>query len=139
VAVGASVPLPRAAVVRELDGACVLLGLIDSLAAHYARREVRRAARETLIRESFEEAGIRLRAENLTLAHVLHKRKKNQQRITLYFKASEWEGKLKARETHKFKKAEWFDLEELPANMTDTVQHVLDEYRRGSTYSEITE
>jgi len=101
--------------------------------------EEKETARETLIRESFEEAGIRLRAENLTLAHVLHKRKKNQQRITLYFKASEWEGKLKARETHKFKKAEWFDLEELPANMTDTVQHVLDEYRCGSTYSEITE
>jgi ADP-ribose pyrophosphatase YjhB (NUDIX family) len=94
-------------------------------------------ARESLIRESKEEAGLVLKPENLHLVHVLHKLKKDQQRIVLYFKAFEWEGKLKAKEPRKFKKTEWFFLDNLPKNLTATVRHVLEEYREGSFYSEI--
>jgi hypothetical protein len=57
--------------------------------------------------------------------------------MVLYFKAYRWEGKLKARERHKFKAAEWFDLDELPPNLTETVRHVLEQYRHGNLYSEI--
>lgn len=94
-------------------------------------------AKLTLIRESYEEAGIILKEEDLRLAHVLHKFKGKVQRVVLYFKANKWEGDLKARETHKFKKAEWFDLEKLPKNLTETVRHVMAEYRHGSLYSEL--
>jgi 8-oxo-dGTP diphosphatase len=94
-------------------------------------------ARQSLIRESFEEADIILKAEDLHLVHVLHKIKGIQHRIVMYFKAYRWEGKLKARETHKFKEAEWFYLDNLPKNLTQTVGHVLNEYREGNFYSEI--
>ena len=93
-------------------------------------------AKESLIREAMEEAGIQLRAADLQLVHVLQKRITGEQRITLYFKAYRWEGKLKARETHKFKEAEWFHLDELPRNLTETVRHVLEAYRNGILYSE---
>lgn len=92
-------------------------------------------ARETLIRESFEEAGIILKEKDLQLVHVLQKIKKGQQRIILYFKAYRWEGKLKARETHKFKEVEWFELDSLPNNLTPTIQHVLEAYRKGLLFS----
>ena len=49
---------------------------------------------------------------------------------------AELEGKLRARERHKFKAAEWFDLDELPPNLTGTVAHVLRDYRRGILFSE---
>ena len=75
--------------------------------------------------------------EDLHLVHVLHKIKKQQQRIVMYFKAYYWEGELKAKETHKFKEAEWFYLDKLPNNLTQTVRHVLDEYREGNFYSEV--
>jgi 8-oxo-dGTP diphosphatase len=93
-------------------------------------------ARQSLIRESFEEAGIILQEKDLRLVHVLHKAKKGQQRVILYFKAYRWEGKLKARETHKFHEAEWFDLDHLPKNLTQTVRKILEEYRHGNFYSE---
>ena len=96
-------------------------------------------AKESLIREAMEEAGIQLRVRDLQLVHVLHKKRNGEQRITLYFKAYRWEGKLKARETHKFKEAEWFHLDELPRNLTETVRHVLEEYRNGHLYSEFPE
>lgn len=94
-------------------------------------------ARASLIRESLEEAGIHLREKDLVLAHVLHKKSPREQRITLYFKSSRWEGKLRAREKDKFKAAEWFDLDSLPKNITPTVKHVLKCYRRGILFSEL--
>ena len=94
-------------------------------------------AKEALIRESEEEAGLILDAGDLQLAHVLHKRPKNKkQRITLYFKASMWAGKLKTGEPNKFRGVAWFDLEKLPNNLTQTVRHVLEQYRSGHFYSE---
>ena len=94
------------------------------------------SAKETLIRESYEEAGIILKPRDLQLVHVLHKIGKGKQRIILYFKAYRWEGNLKARETHKFKSVEWFDLDKLPPNLTDTIRHVMKAYRKGLMYSE---
>jgi 8-oxo-dGTP diphosphatase len=93
-------------------------------------------ARQSLIRESYEEAGIILKEKDLKLVHVLHKNRKGAHRVVLYFKAYRWEGELKARERHKFKEAEWFDLEHLPKNLTETINHVLEEYRKGNLYSE---
>jgi 8-oxo-dGTP diphosphatase len=93
-------------------------------------------ARESLIRESLEEAGIVLRPKDLQLAHVLHKKTAISQRITLYFKANRWEGALQSREPEKFTEVEWVSLERLPKNLTGTVGHVLKQYRKGVMYSE---
>lgn len=94
-------------------------------------------AKQTLIRESYEEAGILLKEKDLQLVHVLQKIKENEQRIVLYFKAYRWEGHVEARETHKFKSVEWFSLDDLPHNLTETIQQVLQAYRNGRIFSEL--
>lgn len=92
---------------------------------------------QSLIREANEEAGIILNSKDLQLAHVLHKRtKSNGHRMTLYFKASQWEGTLKTGEPYKFKGVAWYSLDQLPTNLSETVAHVLKEYREGRMYSE---
>jgi len=93
-------------------------------------------AKQSLIRESLEEAGIVLKTEDLKLAHVLQKQTPKGQRVTFYFKASKWEGNLRSREPEKFKGVEWFHLYDLPKNLTGTVRHVLEQYRKGRMYSE---
>lgn len=93
------------------------------------------SAKGALIRESYEEAGIILRESDLQLVHVLQKVNAKDQRLVLYFKAQQYEGKLKAKEKHKFKSVEWFSLYKLPENLTDTVKHVLRQYRKGIQYS----
>ncbi|MEN0002834.1 MAG: NUDIX hydrolase [Bacteroidota bacterium] len=97
--------------------------------------EKQELAKETLIRESFEEAGIILKPNHLQLVHVLQKLRKNEQRITLYFKAKAWKGQVFPRESEKFSGAEWFYLNQLPSNLTATVKHVLHAYRSGHFYS----
>lgn len=94
-------------------------------------------ARESVIRESFEEAGIVIDKKDLKLVHVLQKIRGDEQRLTLYFKAYKWSGNLESKEKKKFKKVEWFDLDALPSNMTGTVKHVLKAYRHGILYSEL--
>lgn len=93
-------------------------------------------AKQTLIRESYEEAGITLKERDLSLVHVLQKNNNIEQRLILYFKAYNWEGKLRAREPWKFMAVEWFSLNDLPLNLTSTVRHVLEQYRHGRFYSE---
>lgn len=94
-------------------------------------------ARDALVRESLEEAGVILNPKDLTLVHVMHKVGKKEQRVGLYFKASKWEGELRALEKEKFKAARWFDLDDLPKNLTETVRIVLRSYRKGIVYSEL--
>jgi 8-oxo-dGTP diphosphatase len=99
--------------------------------------EPKEFATESLVRECKEEAGISIRESDLQLAHVLHKKTGGGgERMTLYFKTSRYEGKLRSREPEKFKAATWFSLDELPRNLTNTVRHVLREYRHGNLYSE---
>ena len=102
--------------------------------------ERREHARETLIRESYEEAGIRLTDADLSLVHVLHKqykKKKKGHRIVLYFRAHHYEGEPESRELKKFENVEWQPYDDLPPNLTSTVRHVLDAYGRGRLYSEM--
>lgn len=99
--------------------------------------EEKERAKQTLVRESFEEAGIRIQEEDLTLVHVLHKRRAGKHRMVLYFKAYRYTGTVKARELKKFRGVEWFPLDQLPENLTDTVRHVLKAYRDGLLFTEI--
>lgn len=93
-------------------------------------------ARESLVRETKEEAGIQISASHLSLVHVLHKRTKKGQRINLYFKASRYKGVVQNLEDHKFKAAQWFPINRLPDNVTATVKQALEAYRAGRLYSE---
>lgn len=99
--------------------------------------ERREFAKQALIRESYEEAGIIIKEKDLQLVHILHKIKKGEHRLVLYFKANHWEGKLKAKEPHKFKTVEWYNLAQLPDNITPTIKHVLEQFQSGNLYSEL--
>ncbi|MFZ1496913.1 MAG: NUDIX domain-containing protein, partial [Saprospiraceae bacterium] len=94
-------------------------------------------AKQALIRESEEETGIQLLPENLELAHVLHKKTLRAIRITLYFKAKVWSGDAVSKELNKFKSVEWFYLDNLPRNLSPTAKFVLEQYRSGKYYSEL--
>jgi len=99
--------------------------------------ESNETAPQALIREAYEEAGVVLKEKDLQLVHVLEKVKHGERRLTLYFKTYRWEGRLMAREVHKFNECEWFHLDELPKNLTESVRHVMQNYRNGVMFSVI--
>lgn len=90
---------------------------------------------KALIRECKEEIGIKLRRKKLELIHVLHKKKLVEDRVTIYFKASEWKNEVTCKELEKFKGVEWFDIHDLPKEISPTVKHILKNVRKGRLYS----
>ena len=98
--------------------------------------EANETPRRCLIRESIEEAGIILKPENLKLVHVLHKTTGKKRRVTLYFSTDHWDGFPHSREPQKFKRAAWYDYLNLPAKLTGTVRHVIQEVQSKKLYSE---
>lgn len=99
--------------------------------------EQKEYAARTLIRESWEEAGIKLEKSDLELVHVLHKRSPKEHRIVLYFRAYHYKGLPESKELKKFENVEWWPLKELPKNLTATVRYVLKAYNAGQLYSDM--
>ncbi len=94
-------------------------------------------AKKALIRECKEELGIKLKSKNLQVIHILHKKKLEEDRVSVYFLAEEWKKNIKCRELDKFCKVEWFSLFDLPKQLSPTVKHVLKQIKKGKLYSEI--
>ncbi|MEO1518887.1 MAG: NUDIX domain-containing protein [Bacteroidota bacterium] len=97
--------------------------------------EARELPKEALVRESREESGLILDADDLELVHTLFKQKEDDLRIVLYFKASRWRGQIESREPEKFKRVSWLPINDLPPNTSPTVRHVLEQYKEKNAYS----
>lgn len=76
-----------------------------------------------VIREAQEEAGIQVYPDTLTLAHVMYRKKPEEERIDFFFIAKTWEGDPQNREPEKCDDLSWFPLDNIPQN---TIPHVRD-------------
>lgn len=99
--------------------------------------EVDETAKQALVRESWEEAGIILKEADLDLVHTLHYFKNKSGRLVLFFKAQRWGGKLVSKERHKFKELEWHHCKNLPRQTKPIIVKVLQRMSQGYTYTEL--
>jgi 8-oxo-dGTP diphosphatase len=98
-------------------------------------------AKEALIREVFEEIGIKIQAKHLSLVHLVHKKKKNDATTTeliLVFRATQWSGLPSVKETKKFSAVSWLPLNDLPSNLSVTTTHIMKQLHNNQLYSELT-
>ena len=134
-------------ILREKDGKTEVLlhqrantGYMDGMwdtagSGHVDQGET---ATQAVVRECGEELGIRVKAEDLTFAHLSHNvaTVRDDTYYNMYFFVQRFEGEPGIREPQKCSGMAWFDVEHLPENMiavrrTD-VLHCL----RGEPYSE---
>ena len=83
---------------------------------------------ETAIRVASAEAGIAIRAENVSLAHVMHD-VSGSGRIAFFLTVSGWQGE------HTSPDARWFPVGSLPTNMLDRARVALRNYADGMRFS----
>ena len=73
------------------------------------------------------------------LVHVLHVHKNvmnTQDIIGFYFKVEKWSGEAINAEPNKIAAAQWFDLENLPNNITEHAMLAIDGIKKDILYSE---
>jgi ADP-ribose pyrophosphatase YjhB (NUDIX family) len=92
-------------------------------------------ARHAMVREAREEAGIAMHVDDLTLAHIMHRRAQ-EERVSLFFTTPRWQGEPRNMEPQKCSHLAWFPVTQLPTNMVPYVVAALERSRRGLHYSE---
>ena len=105
-----------------LHDGCILMGVrcnTEFGAGQYhvpaGHLEIDESIIDGIIREASEEMGIKLTAENIELAFVMHFRGESD-RLSLFFKAEHWSGEIENREPHKCAGWECIPVTDLPAN-----------------------
>lgn len=134
-------------ILREKDGRTEVLlhrrantGYMDDMwdtagSGHVDQGET---ATHAVIRECGEELGIRVKAEDLTFAHLSHNvaTVKDDTYYNMYFFVQKFEGEPSIREPQKCSGMTWFDVEQLPENMIAVRRADVLHCLRGEPYSE---
>lgn len=90
----------------------------------------------TVVREAAEEVGLIFEAKDVRVAHIMHRKSIDSERVDTFFVAEKWEGEVQNMEPHKCDDLSWHSLEELPENCIPYVRHALGCIRDGVFYSE---
>ena len=93
---------------------------------------------QAMIREAYEEAGVKLNSKNIEVVHVQHRCCENfiNERVDVFVKASNWEGELKNKEPHRCDDLSWFDINNLPENIIPCVRYAIENILKNNFYSE---
>lgn len=92
-------------------------------------------ASQAMVREAKEESGLELRAENLRMSHVIHRRSTDE-RVSFFFTATVWKNEPQNLEPEKCSELSWFPLDALPQNVIPYVRHAIEQVVLGNPYSE---
>ena len=88
-----------------------------------------------MAREAAEEAGLNIAPSELAHVHTMHRNSDNE-RMSLFFKATSWSGGLQNREPHKCDDLAWFPVGRLPDNTIPYIRAALRHIFDGINYSE---
>lgn len=94
---------------------------------------------EAIIREVKEEVGIILKAEDLSVVHVMNRNIKDNERIDVFFVARKWTGNIENKEPNKCDDLSWFDLDNIPDNVIPYIKEAISNIKNKIIYSELDE
>lgn len=92
---------------------------------------------DAMIREAYEEAGIKVAKEDLKPLKVFHRMSSdNQEYMDFFFIAEKWDGKPSIKEPNKCDDMSWFPIHDLPENTLPYVRSVIENYKDGVPFIE---
>lgn len=87
-------------------------------------------------REIKEEIDINLKREDITLVHVMH-RKKEDIRLDFFFFVEKWDKEPRNAEPEKCNDLQWFPIDDLPVNTIPYIKTAIQNYTLKKFYSEV--
>lgn len=91
---------------------------------------------DAMIREAYEEAGVKVAKEDLKPLKVLHRKSTDSEYMDFFFVAEKWEGEPKIMEPNKCDDMSWFPIEGLPENTLPHVREVIENRKDGIPFIE---
>lgn len=92
------------------------------------------SAHDAIIRESHEEANLKIKRKHLQLLHIFQRRSESE--LILLFTAKKWKGEPESKELDKFKKVSWINKADLPKNVSQVTKHLVSKYFSKEFFSE---
>lgn len=89
-----------------------------------------------MIREAKEEAGLSLSREQLSVAHITHRKSLDREYIDFYLVARDLDDEPKNMEPDKCDDMQWFSMNELPTNIVPNLKFALDAIKNKIYYGE---
>lgn len=86
-------------------------------------------------REALEEAGIKIKEEDLEIVHVMHRKAKDRESIDYFLTCKNYEGKIQIMERDKCDELTFYDLENLPSNVIPYVRKGIEYYQNNIPFS----
>lgn len=86
-------------------------------------------------REAAEEAGIKIKEEDLEIVHVMHRSSKDRESIDYFLTCKKYEGSIQIMEKDKCDELQFYDLEKLPINVIPYVRKGIENYQRKIPFS----
>ena len=83
---------------------------------------------EAMVREAFEESGLKINPKDLIPATVIH-RKSDVEYIDFFFVVKKWQGTPTIKEPNKCDDLSWYSLDNLPNNLLPFIVEVLNNYQ----------
>ncbi len=91
------------------------------------------------MREAKEEIGVNIDSKNLEFVHSLYRTARDEtgDRSDYFFLVKKWSGEPRIMEPQKCDDLQWFNIDALPEKTIHHEKHVIENVKRGVTYSEI--
>lgn len=86
-------------------------------------------------REALEEAGIKIKEEDLEIVHVMHRKAKDRESIDYFLTCNSYEGKIAIMEKDKCDELTFYYLDKLPINVIPYVRKGIEYYRKNIPFS----
>jgi 8-oxo-dGTP diphosphatase len=92
--------------------------------------------KQAAIREIFEEVGVTVKPEDLTLVHVISSKDNDRETEENYFLVKKWEGEPFNKASHKHDRLEWVDMDQLPETLIARNRQAIENMFEEVMYSE---
>lgn len=86
-------------------------------------------------REAKEEAGIKIKEEDLEIVHVMHRSSEDRESIDYFLTCKKYEGNIQIIEKDKCDELEFYDLKKLPNNVIPYVRKGIENYQNKIPFS----
>lgn len=108
-------------------------GNYSLVSGHFEGNET---AKQCIIREAKEEAGIHINPEDLDVVQTMHRLGSDREYFCIYLLGQNWSGEIINTEPNKCDDLRWFKLDDLPINIAPEVKFALENFKKKLHYTE---